>query len=195
MLFTQTARLAGTRTLMLSRSVSSTAARPVSLVTPAELHKLLSSKNEEDHPCVLDASWHMPGSGRQPFQEYRKKRIEGAAFWDVCVWIPHRSGGAIRADHRHLVFCAACRDQIASKSDVGVPHNMPSVSQFEDACSRLGIKRDSHVIVYDTVGVFSAPRTAFTFKVSSARAPVQLQCSTDPLFTTAALQPSSCVCP
>lgn len=60
------------------------------------------------------------------------------------------------------------RDQIASKSDVGVPHNMPSVSQFEDACSRLGIKRDSHVVVYDTVGVFSAPRTAFTFKVSSA---------------------------
>lgn len=85
MLLTQTARLAGSRTLMLSRSISSTAARPVSLVTPAELHKLLSSKNEEDHPCVLDASWHMPGSGRQPFQEYRKKRIEGAAFWDVCV--------------------------------------------------------------------------------------------------------------
>ncbi|BGP25638.1 thiosulfate/3-mercaptopyruvate sulfurtransferase [Rhodotorula toruloides] len=138
MLLIKTARLAGSRTLMLSRSASSTSARPVSLITPAELHKLLSSKNEEELPCVLDASWHMPGSGRQPFQEYRKKRIEGAAFWDV--------------------------DQIASKSDVGVPHNMPSVSQFEDACSRLGIKRDSHVVVYDTVGVFSSPRTAFTFK-------------------------------
>ncbi|CDR39862.1 RHTO0S04e11056g1_1 [Rhodotorula toruloides] len=138
MLLTQTARLAGSRTLMLSRAASTTASRPVSLITPAELHKLLSSKNAEELPCVLDASWHMPGSGRQPFQEYRKKRIEGAAFWDV--------------------------DQIASKSDVGVPHNMPSVSQFEDACSRLGIKRDSHVVVYDTVGVFSSPRTAFTFK-------------------------------
>lgn len=42
---------------------------------------------------------------------------------------------------------------------------MPSVAQFEDACSRLGIERDSHVVVYDTVGVFSSPRTAFTFKV------------------------------
>ncbi|BGP63422.1 hypothetical protein NBRC10512v2_004768 [Rhodotorula toruloides] len=127
MLLTQTARLAGSRTHMLSRSVSSTASRPVSLITPAELHKLLSLKNAEELPCVLDASWHMPW----------KKRIEGAAFWDV--------------------------DQIASKSDVGVPHNMPSVSQFEDACSRLGIKRDSHVVVYDTVGVFSSPRTAFTY--------------------------------
>ncbi|GAA6058226.1 hypothetical protein NBRC10513_007923 [Rhodotorula toruloides] len=122
MLLTQTARLAGSRTLMLSRSVSSTASRP----------------NEEGISCVLNASWHMPGSGRQPFQEYRKKRIEGAAFWDV--------------------------DQIASKLVVGVPHNMPSVSQFEDACSRLGNKRDSHVVVYNTVGVFSSPWTAFTFK-------------------------------
>lgn len=41
---------------------------------------------------------------------------------------------------------------------------MPSVAQFEDACSRLGIERNSHVVVYDTVGVFSSPRTAFTFK-------------------------------
>lgn len=36
------------------------------------------------------------------------------------------------------------------------------------ACAaRLGIERSSHVVVYDTAGVFSAPRTAFTFKVRS----------------------------
>lgn len=44
---------------------------------------------------------------------------------------------------------------------------MPSVAQFEDACSRLGIERDSHVVIYDSVGLFSSPRTAFTFKVGS----------------------------
>lgn len=43
---------------------------------------------------------------------------------------------------------------------------MPTKSQFEDAASRLGISRDSHVVVYDTTGVFSSPRAAFTFKVS-----------------------------
>lgn len=59
------------------------------------------------------------------------------------------------------------RDQIASQSDKGVPHNMPSRETFEDACSRLAVKRDDHVVLYDTVGVFSAPRTAFTFKVCS----------------------------
>ncbi|KWU43734.1 Rhodanese-like protein [Rhodotorula sp. JG-1b] len=117
-------------------STARRSARPVSLLTPKELHDLV--QQEDGAPVVLDASWHMPAAKRLPFQEYRKKRIEGAAFWDV--------------------------DQIASTSDVGVPHNMPSVAQFEDACSRLGIERDSHVVVYDTVGVFSSPRTAFTFK-------------------------------
>lgn len=51
---------------------------------------------------------------------------------------------------------------------------MPSVAQFEDACSRLGIERDSHVVVYDTVGVFSSPRTAFTFKVGLPECPASL---------------------
>lgn len=57
------------------------------------------------------------------------------------------------------------RDLIASKSDVGVPHNMPDKKQFEDAASRLGISRDSHVVFLDSTGVFSSPRAAFTFKV------------------------------
>ncbi|CEQ42813.1 SPOSA6832_04677, partial [Sporobolomyces salmonicolor] len=122
----------------LVRSMASSAAlrKPVSLLTPGELSELL--KKGQDDVRVVDASWTMPGVERYPFKEYRGKRIPGAAFWDV--------------------------DQIASKSDVGVPHNIPSQAIFEDACSRLGIARESHVVVYDSTGVFSSPRTAFTFK-------------------------------
>ncbi|BGP41340.1 hypothetical protein JCM10450v2_005383 [Rhodotorula kratochvilovae] len=133
MLLPRAARLSRTSPL-LRRAMSSTAA-PVSLLTPAELSKLLASSAP---PVVLDASWHMPGAARFPFAEYRHKRIAGAGFWDV--------------------------DQIASTSERGVPHNMPQKALFEDACSRLAIRRDDHVVLYDTVGVFSAPRTAFTFK-------------------------------
>ncbi|GAA5832585.1 hypothetical protein JCM11251_001377 [Rhodosporidiobolus azoricus] len=139
-----------------ARSMSTTPSlrRPVQLLAPQELAKLLesptasakassgspaSSKNE-DEVVVLDASWFMPNlqPPRDPWAEYRKKRIEGAGFW-------------------HL-------DQISSTSDVGVPHNIPSKDHFEDACSRLGIKRESHVVFYDSQGVFSSPRAAFTFK-------------------------------
>ncbi|GAA6062599.1 hypothetical protein JCM10212_004894 [Sporobolomyces blumeae] len=112
---------------------------PVSLVTPSQLSDLLERDRQEGKVVPLDASWFMPNlePKRYGYEEFRTKRIKGAAFWDV--------------------------DQIASTSDVGVPHNIPSTSQFEDAASRLGISRDSHVVVYDSTGVFSSPRTAFTF--------------------------------
>ncbi|GAA5846444.1 hypothetical protein JCM9279_001377 [Rhodotorula babjevae] len=131
------ARTALRSTPLTATSVSRRAlsTKPVSLLAPAELRELLQSSSP---PVVLDATWHMPNAGRYAWSEYRHKRIEGAGFWDV--------------------------DQIASKSDKGVPHNMPTTDQFEDACGRLAIKRDDHVVVYDSVGVFSSPRTAFTFK-------------------------------
>jgi thiosulfate/3-mercaptopyruvate sulfurtransferase len=43
---------------------------------------------------------------------------------------------------------------------------MPSPETFSEACRKRGIKRGDHVVVYDSVGVFSAPRAAFTFDVS-----------------------------
>lgn len=72
------------------------------------------------------------------------------------------------ADHRSM---GTHRDIIATKAPEGelqLPHMLPSPERFADACSRLGIDPKSHVVVYDTVGVFSSPRTAFTFKVSSS---------------------------
>lgn len=42
---------------------------------------------------------------------------------------------------------------------------MPSPETFSEACRKRGIKRGDHVVVYDSVGVFSAPRAAFTFDV------------------------------
>lgn len=39
------------------------------------------------------------------------------------------------------------------------------VTNLSVISAQLGIQRDSKVVVYDTHGLFSAPRTAFTFKV------------------------------
>ncbi|GAA6010820.1 hypothetical protein JCM10207_005861 [Rhodosporidiobolus poonsookiae] len=130
--------------LSLLRSLHSTPLlhRPVSLLTPKELSTLLTSPTADTggDVVVLDASWHMPNLDppRDAWGEYRKKRIEGAGFWH--------------------------QDQIASTSPLSVPHNMPTKELFEDACSRLGISRESHVVLYDSTGVFSSPRGAFTFK-------------------------------
>jgi thiosulfate/3-mercaptopyruvate sulfurtransferase len=41
---------------------------------------------------------------------------------------------------------------------------MPSEQTFAEACSSLGIVANSHVVLYDTHGVFSSPRALFMFK-------------------------------
>lgn len=40
---------------------------------------------------------------------------------------------------------------------------IPTAEQFASSASALGIQPESNVVVYDTHGVFSSPRTAFTF--------------------------------
>lgn len=117
----------------------------VGIISPQELHQLLSdqqtdsTRNKGRDVIVLDSSWFMPQEPpKSGFKEFRTKRIENSGFWDL--------------------------DLISSKSEVGVPHNIPKKRQFEDAASRLGISRESHVVFLDSTGVFSSPRAAFTFK-------------------------------
>ncbi|KAM0748913.1 thiosulfate sulfurtransferase [Meredithblackwellia eburnea MCA 4105] len=112
----------------------------VGLVSPKQVSALLADQKTQPKTKVLDASWFMPNlkPPRSGWEEYKAKRIPGAAFFDV--------------------------DIIAEKDERGLAHMLPGPERFADACSRLGIDRDSHVVVYDTHGVFSAPRTAFTFK-------------------------------
>ncbi|KAH8927455.1 Rhodanese-like protein [Atractiella rhizophila] len=47
---------------------------------------------------------------------------------------------------------------------MGLKHMLPSAERFGEECERLGIGRDTKVVVYDSVGTWSAPRTLWTFK-------------------------------
>jgi thiosulfate/3-mercaptopyruvate sulfurtransferase len=86
---------------------------------------------------LLDGSWWMPGSGRDPEAEWRAARIPGARFFDI--------------------------DGIADTS-VALPHMLPSERVFRDAVAALGIGAGDHVVVYDAAGLFSAPRVWWTFR-------------------------------
>jgi len=87
---------------------------------------------------VVDASWFMPGSPRKPKEEFLKKRIQGARFLDL--------------------------DEVASQHVLGLKHMMPSSEVFAKACECFGISPSSHVVIYDTHGVFSSPRALFMFR-------------------------------
>ena len=43
------------------------------------------------------------------------------------------------------------------------PHTIPSADLFEKLSSELGIKNSDHIIVYDSLGIFSAPRVWWIF--------------------------------
>ena len=87
---------------------------------------------------ILDGSWHLPPEARDPAAEFLEAHIPGAAFFDI--------------------------DGICDP-DSSLPHMLPSAVLFARAVSALGVGNGSHVVVYDTVGLYSAARVWWMFRV------------------------------
>lgn len=49
-------------------------------------------------------------------------------------------------------------DKKICKPDSALPHMMPSPALFQDEARKLGLNRDSVIVVYDDVGVYASPR-------------------------------------
>lgn len=90
---------------------------------------------------VFDASWHMPAANRDPRAEYLAGHIPGAVFFDI--------------------------DGVADHS-TGLPHMLPSPVVFSSEMRRLGFGDGMRAVVYDSVGLFSAPRLWWTLRVFGA---------------------------
>lgn len=107
------------------------------LVTANWLQKRLGSADV----AVVDASWHMPGAGRDAYAEFEAGHIPGAVFFDID----------------------ACSDQ-----STALPHMLPTPEQFAAYAGKLGISDRHIIVVYDTVGLFSAARAWWTFRAFGA---------------------------
>lgn len=55
-------------------------------------------------------------------------------------------------------------DGEGSDHDSGLPHSMPEATALAGYLGRLGITRESSVVVYDTRGIYSAPRVWWMLK-------------------------------
>jgi thiosulfate/3-mercaptopyruvate sulfurtransferase len=88
--------------------------------------------------AVLDASWHLPTSGRDGKAEFLSAHIPGALFFDI--------------------------DEIADTSSL-YPHMLPSAEKFSSRMRKMGIGDGKKIIVYDTVGLYSAARAWWMFRV------------------------------
>ena len=98
------------------------------LITAQELNTLMESASAI---AVVDASWHVPNVQRNAYEEYLQQHIPGAVFFDI--------------------------DAIADTA-TDLPHMLPSASEFTESMSTLGVGSDDCVVVYDSVGLFSAAR-------------------------------------
>ncbi len=86
---------------------------------------------------VLDGSWHMPAEGRDAKAEYAAAHVPGAVFFDIDAISDHTSP---------------------------LPHMLPAPPAFATAVRRLGVGDGSTVVVYDTVGIMSAPRVWWSLR-------------------------------
>jgi len=98
----------------------------------------LSSRLSDPDIRIFDASWHMPAAGRDAGAEYRAGHIPGAVFFDIDAIADHATG---------------------------LPHMLPSPSDFAAAVGAMGYGDGMQAIVYDSVGLFSAPRLWWMMRV------------------------------
>ncbi|XP_072277170.1 3-mercaptopyruvate sulfurtransferase-like [Pyxicephalus adspersus] len=114
---------------------------PRALVSPRWLLDTLRAGSAlRSNIRVLDASWHLPKTGRDPWREYKERHIPGAYFFDIDV----------------------CSDRTSPYD-----HMLPSADQFAEYAGKLGVSNNNHVVVYDAsdFGSFSAPRLWWMFRV------------------------------
>jgi thiosulfate/3-mercaptopyruvate sulfurtransferase len=91
---------------------------------------------------VIDASWHMPASGRSGREEYLAAHIPGARFLDI--------------------------DAVSDRSNPA-PHMLPSAEEFGAAMEEIGVGRDDHIVVYDNSPIRTAARGWFMLRHFGAR--------------------------
>lgn len=87
---------------------------------------------------VLDASWYLPQMGRDARAEYETAHIPGARFFDIDEISDHRSS---------------------------LPHMAPPVEKFISRMRAMGVGDGHQIVVYDGMGMFSAARVWWLFRL------------------------------
>ena len=85
---------------------------------------------------IVDSSWHMPQTKRNGIVEYKNQHIPNAIFFDL--------------DEN-------------SKKNSELPHMLVEENNWKKIVSKMGIKNDDKIIIYDNSDVISSCRCWFNF--------------------------------
>jgi thiosulfate/3-mercaptopyruvate sulfurtransferase len=87
---------------------------------------------------ILDGSYYLPQMGRDPRAEYDAAHVPNARFFDIDDVADHGSD---------------------------LPHMVPPVEKFMSRMRAMGVGDGHQVVVYDGMGLFSAARVWWLFKL------------------------------
>jgi thiosulfate/3-mercaptopyruvate sulfurtransferase len=102
----------------------------------------LAARLDDKNLVAVDASYPSPGEPNRARAGYLEGHIPGAVFFDI--------------------------DAISDRSSE-LPHTLTGPTHFGEAVGALGIGNGDTVVVYDTIGLYSAPRVWWTFRVFGAK--------------------------
>ncbi|GGD12735.1 3-mercaptopyruvate sulfurtransferase [Aureimonas glaciei] len=91
---------------------------------------------------IVDASWYLPAQNRAARAEFEAGHVPGAVFFD--------------------------QDAVVAPGSP-LPHTLPPAEVFAAAAGALGIVETDTIVVYDGLGLFSAPRVWWMFRTFGAR--------------------------
>ena len=97
----------------------------------------LMSKIDNINLKILDATFYLPDSGLIAEEEYKKKHIPNAIFFDI--------------------------NKIADPNN-SLPHMIPSKDLFSKMMQNIGLNKDDEIIIYDNSTLLSSARAWFLFR-------------------------------
>ena len=98
----------------------------------------LASRLAAPDLVVLDASLHLPTTGRNAKAEHLAQHIPGALYFDM--------------------------DDISDETNP-LPHMLPSTVKFASRMKKMGLGDGMRVVVYDSEGLYSAARAWWMFRI------------------------------
>ena len=90
------------------------------LPRPTVSAQWLLPRLENPNIKLLDCSWHLPSSDRDPYSEFQEEHILGASFFDI--------------------------DLISDRNST-LPHMLPNAEYFEECVAKLGISNKDNIII------------------------------------------------
>lgn len=99
--------------------------------------KILMTKIDKLSFKILDATFYLPDSGLNAEEEYKKKHIPGAVFFDI--------------------------NKVADPNN-SLPHMIPQKDLFSKMMQNLGLNNEDEIVIYDNSSFLSSARAWFLFR-------------------------------